>query len=85
LVGPAVTKELVLEGRRYSADELQALNLVHRVYPAAALAEAVREYAELMAKKPFQPLAEMKARINTIARTSSPEVNAMTEGFLERA
>jgi hypothetical protein len=26
----------------------------------------------------------MKARINAIARTAIPEVNAMTEGFLQR-
>jgi hypothetical protein len=42
------------------------------------------EYAQRMAAKPFKPLAEMKARINAIARTGIPEVNAMTEGFLER-
>jgi hypothetical protein len=30
-------------------------------------------------------MAEMKARINALARTSVPEVNAMTEGFLDRA
>jgi hypothetical protein len=29
-------------------------------------------------------MAEMKARINAIARNGIPEVNAMTEGFLER-
>jgi hypothetical protein len=34
--------------------------------------------------KPFKPLAEMKARINAVARTGMPEVNAMTEGFLQR-
>ena len=34
--------------------------------------------------KPFRALAEMKARINAIARTGIPEVNAMTEGFLDR-
>jgi enoyl-CoA hydratase len=85
LVGPAITKELVLEGRRYTADELKALNLINRVYPAYALADAVKEHAELLAKKPHRPLSEMKARINTIARTGIPEVNAMTEGFLERA
>jgi hypothetical protein len=27
----------------------------------------------------------MKARINAIARAGMPEVNAMTEGFLERS
>ena len=37
-----------------------------------------------LAAKPFRPLAEVKARINAIARTGIPEVNAMTEGFLER-
>jgi len=30
------------------------------------------------------PLTEVKARINAIARTGIPEVNAMTEGFLDR-
>jgi len=43
-----------------------------------------REYAQVMLAKPFRPLAEMKARINAIARTAVPEVNAMTEGFLPR-
>jgi enoyl-CoA hydratase len=84
LVGPAVAKEIILECRRYTALEAAALGLVHRVVPGELLAKAVREYAEVMAKKPFKPLSEMKARINAIARTGIPEVNAMTEGFLER-
>lgn len=84
LVGPARAKEIIMGGRRYSAAEAQALGLVHRVVPGAELAKAVREYAELLAAKPFRPLAEVKARINAIARTGIPEVGAMTEGFLER-
>ena len=84
LVGPARAKEIIMEGRRYSADEACALGLVHRVVPSPALAKEVRAYAERLAAKPFRPLAEVKARINTIARTGIPEVNAMTEGFLER-
>lgn len=84
LVGPALAKEIILEGRRYSAVEAAGLGLLHRVVPGALLAKAVDEYARLMAAKPFRPLAEMKARINAIARTGHPEVNAMTEGFLER-
>jgi enoyl-CoA hydratase/carnithine racemase len=84
LVGPARAKEIILEGRRYSAAEAQALGLVHRVLPGARLAAAVREYAERLAAKPFRPLAEAKARIDAIARTGIPEVNAMTEGFLDR-
>ena len=84
LVGPARAKEIIMECRRYSAAEAQVWGLVHRVVPGAALAKEVRAYAESMAAKPFKPLAEVKARINAIARTGIPEVNAMTEGFLDR-
>ena len=84
LVGPARAKEIIMEGRRYTAAEAQAMGLVHRVVPGDQLAAAVRQYAEGLAAKPFAPLAQVKARINAIARTGIPEVNAMTEGFLPR-
>lgn len=84
LVGPARAKEIIMECRRYGAAEAQALGLVHRVVDGVDLAKAVREYAERLATKPFRALSEAKARINQIARTGVPEVNAMTEGFLER-
>ncbi len=84
LVGPARAKEIIMSCRRYSAAEACALGLVHQTVPAASLAAAVREYAEMLLRKPFRPLAEVKARINTIARVGLPEVNAMTEGFLDR-
>ncbi len=84
LVGPARAKEIIMECRRYSAAEAQAMGLVHRVVPGRTLAEEARAYAELLAAKPQRPLAEVKARINAIARTGIPEVNAMTEGFLDR-
>jgi enoyl-CoA hydratase/carnithine racemase len=84
LVGPARAKEIIMSGRRYSAAEAQAMGLVHQVAPVGVLARTVREYADMLARKPARPLAEMKARINTIARVGHPEVNAMTEGFLDR-
>jgi enoyl-CoA hydratase/carnithine racemase len=84
LVGPARAKEIIMECRRYTAAEAQALGLVHRVVPGDALVKETRAAAERLAAKPFRPLAEVKARINAIARTGMPEVNAMTEGFLER-
>ncbi len=84
LVGPARAKEIIMSCRRYSAAEAQAMGLVHQVVPGEGLAHAVTDYASMLARKPFRPLAEMKARINTIARTGLPEVNAMTEGFLDR-
>src|SRR5262249_40642092 len=84
LVGPARAKEIIMECRRYSAAEAYAMGLVTRVVPGDTLGEAVQEFAAKLLAKPFRPLAEMKARINTIARTGIPDVNAMTEGFLER-
>ncbi|MBI5627762.1 MAG: enoyl-CoA hydratase/isomerase family protein [Candidatus Rokubacteria bacterium] len=84
LVGPARTKEIIMGCRRYSTAEAQAWGLVHQVVPGADLGATVKAYAERLAAKPFRALAEAKARINAIARTGIPEVNAMTEGFLDR-
>jgi len=84
LVGPARAKEIIMEGRRYSAADAHAMGLLHRVVPGTSLVKETRAYAELLAAKPQKPLAEMKARINALARTGTPEVNAMTEGFLDR-
>ena len=70
--------------RRYSAAQALAMGLVHQVVSADGLLKAVTEYAEMLARKPFRPLAEVKARINAISRIGQPEVNAMTEGFLDR-
>jgi enoyl-CoA hydratase/carnithine racemase len=84
MVGPARAKEIIMECRRYTAAEAQALGLLTRVVPRAELDRTVRAHAEMLLAKPFRPLTEMKARINAIARTGIPEVNAMTEGFLDR-
>ena len=85
LVGPARAKEIIMTCRRYTAAEALALGLVHAVARDGELGKVVREYAEMLAAKPARALAEMKARINAIARTGIPEVNAMTEGFLDRS
>jgi enoyl-CoA hydratase/carnithine racemase len=83
-VGPARAKEIILECRRYTAEEARAIGLVHRVVPGNDLIKHSKEYVQVLLAKPFKPLAEMKARINAIARIGMPEVNAMTEGFLQR-
>jgi enoyl-CoA hydratase len=83
-VGPTRAKEIIIGGRRYPAAEALALGLVNEVHPRAGLAAAVQTFAERLAAKPIRPMAEMKARINAIARTGIPEVSAMTEGFLDR-
>lgn len=85
LVGPARAKEIIMGCYRYSAADALAMGLLSRVVPRAELEKATRALAEHLLAKPFRPLAEMKARINVIARTAVPEVNAMTEGFLDRS
>src|SRR4029453_533617 len=84
LVGPARAKEIIMGCARYSAAEAQAWGLVHRVVPGVGRVKAAGGCAERLAAKPSRPLAEVKARINAIARIGIPEVNAMTEGFLDR-
>ncbi len=84
LVGEALAKEIILGGRRYSAAEARAMGLVHQVVPRAELAKAAREYALMLAAKPWEPLAKVKANINAIARAGTPVVLAQTEGFLPR-
>ena len=39
LVGPARAKEIIMEGRRYTPGEAQAMGLVHRVVPVNAMTE----------------------------------------------
>jgi enoyl-CoA hydratase/carnithine racemase len=84
LVGPGRAKEIIMGCQRYTAAQTEAMGLTHRVAPSSALAKVTREWAERFAAKPTRPLAEMKARINTLARVAMPEANAMTEGFLDR-
>ena len=83
-VGPWRAKAIVLEGRRFGAPELQQLGLVHRVAAAERLREETGALADALAAKPFAPLAQMKARINAIARNATPEVSVVTEHFLAR-
>ncbi|MBI2554592.1 MAG: enoyl-CoA hydratase/isomerase family protein, partial [Candidatus Rokubacteria bacterium] len=84
LVGEALAKEIILGGRRYSAAEAKAMGLVHQVVPRAQLPKVAREYAEMLAAKPWEPLAKVKANINAIARAGNPAVPGQIDGFLPR-
>src|SRR5439155_1622073 len=64
LVGPARAKEIILECRRYGAEEARAMGLVHRIVPGSDLMKHAREHAQMLLAKPFRPLSEMKARTN---------------------
>jgi enoyl-CoA hydratase/carnithine racemase len=84
LIGPARAKEIIMDGCRHTAAGTLVLGLVHRVEPGAVLQAAAREYARALARKPAGALAVTKARIGVIASVGMPEVNAVTEGLLDR-
>lgn len=65
-IGPAMTKELVLTGRPFSAQEAQALGFVNRVVEGGALeAEADRLAAQLAGRSWFT-LTATKTQVNAV-------------------
>lgn len=60
LIGESRARELVLTGRRITADEALGIGFVHRVVPEADLEAAVDETVESMLAKPPLALAAVK-------------------------
>lgn len=52
LISPTHAAEIMLTGRRVSANECERLNLVNALFPASQLMESVRTVAEELAKGP---------------------------------
>ncbi len=63
IVGPARAKEILYTGRQFTADEALAMGLVHRVLPAAALAEGVARLAETLAGNAPLTIRAMKRSV----------------------
>ncbi len=52
LIGRTLVKELVMTGRRISAEEAQSLGIVNRVVSAAKLTDVALDYAQQIAAQP---------------------------------
>jgi enoyl-CoA hydratase/carnithine racemase len=65
-LGPAVTKELVLTCRPFSADEARALRFLNRVVPAGELVAAADALAAELATKPWFSLRATKTHVNAV-------------------
>jgi enoyl-CoA hydratase/carnithine racemase len=63
-IGPAMTKELVLTCRPFSATEARELGLVNRVVAAQHLSETVEELAGQLAERSTLTLAATKLGVN---------------------
>lgn len=64
LVGPGLSKELIMTGRRVKADEALRIGLVNAVYPAAELLERATEMAESIANNGPNAVQASKQAIN---------------------
>jgi enoyl-CoA hydratase/carnithine racemase len=69
MAGEAMAKEIILGCERYTAVQVKAMGLLHRVVPHATLVTEAQAYAEKLAAKPFRAAAQVKANVNAIVRS----------------
>lgn len=65
-LGPALTKELVMTCRPFSAEEARAAGFLNRVVPADELDSSVEELAACLAEKPRLALLSTKRHVNAV-------------------
>jgi len=69
-LGPAITKELVMTCRPFTADEARALGFLNRVVPDEALDEAVQWFVDRLVTKSAFTLLATKRQVNAVAEES---------------
>ncbi len=70
LIGPTKAKELILTGRRVSADDALDMGLVSKVVPPSSLMEEARSLAEEIAVNSPLALAYAKAAVDLASETT---------------
>jgi enoyl-CoA hydratase/carnithine racemase len=65
-IGPALTKELVITCREFSAQEAHTAGFLNRVVSEDQLDEVVQTLAAQIAAKPAMPVAATKAHVNAV-------------------
>ena len=65
-IGPALTKELVMTCRPFSAEEAMAAGFLNRIVAADALDAAVEELAEAVASRPRAAVLATKRHVNAV-------------------
>jgi enoyl-CoA hydratase/3-hydroxypropionyl-coenzyme A dehydratase len=67
-IGPAMTKELVITCREFTADEAKAIGFLNKVVPADELASNTIELAEKIIAMAAVPVAITKEHVNAVSR-----------------
>ncbi len=78
-IGPAMTKELVLTCRPFSAQEARELGLVNRVVADSELDAATEELASELARKSRFTLTSTKLAVNAVSRAMAPTDGAWND------
>ncbi|HYC55831.1 MAG TPA: enoyl-CoA hydratase/isomerase family protein [Candidatus Binatia bacterium] len=79
-IGPAMTKELVITCRRFSAAEARAMGFVNRVVAAADVEKEARALAEAIAAKPSVPVVITKEHVNAITHAMTAGITSFGDG-----
>ena len=81
-LGPAITRELIMTCRRFTAEEALAWRWINRVTAPDRLADEVMQLAQELVAKPSVPLAITKDHINAIMRVMSAGTTSYADGDL---
>jgi enoyl-CoA hydratase/carnithine racemase len=84
-LGPAITRELILTCRRFTAEEALAWRWINRDTTVDRLADEVAQLAHELAAKPSAPVAVTKDHINAIMRVMSAGTTSYSDGDLAMA
>jgi len=79
-IGPALTKELVITCRRFSADEGKSAGFINRVVAESDVASHAEELAREVASKPSVPVVITKEHVNAVARAMSAGTTSFGDG-----
>lgn len=85
IVGPHWARLLVMTGEPVSAKEALAMGLVHRLFPAATLAQEARDFCLRLAGKSYEAIGMAKLAIELAAdldRALARNVERITNSML---
>ena len=78
-IGPAMTKELVMTCRQFSAAEAKSLGFLNRVVDEPELKQATRELADQIGSKPRHAINSTKLHVNAVSEQMGAGINAWSD------
>ncbi len=77
-IGPTLTKELVMTGRRFTAQEAKAAGFVNEVVASELVRETAEQLASTIASKPSLPICMTKAHVAEVLSGDTTRDDAAT-------